>query len=441
MNLERLKALAQQVGDTLLSWLTSPQFYAQVGAIIVAVFVARLAARQLLARVAILRDEPAEGPLLKLRSFAYSCRDLLLPVLQVLALAAAAEACDAAVQSSWLVRLAESAAVIYVLYAAINRFIRHPAINGIARWVGIPVAALQVFGVLEDVTGFLDSIAFSAGNIRISVYALAKAAIFGGILFWLGRVSSNAGQKVIRDQKSIDIQTRELAAKFVEIAVFFIVGVLLLNILGLDLTALAVFGGALGVGLGFGLQQIASNFISGIIILLERSLKVGDFIELEGGQAGVLREINMRSSALATFDGKDIMVPNEKFITTTFVNWTKTDPTQRYEARFEVSYLADPHEVIQVVGDALAKCPGVMATPTVPACELKGFTETGVLFGAEFWVNGVGDAVSHVISEAHLTIWDCLKAAGIEMAGAVSERQNGLLSRLKPTAHKGPAKA
>ena len=142
------------------------------------------------------------------------------------------------------------------------------------------------WAISAQFTTALDSVAFQAGNIRISLLALSKAALFGGILFWLGRTSSNAGQKVIRDQQSVDVQTRELAAKALEIAVFAVVGLLLLNILGLDLTALAVFGGALGVGLGFGLQQIASNFISGIILLLERSLKLGDFIELEDGKSG-----------------------------------------------------------------------------------------------------------------------------------------------------------
>jgi small-conductance mechanosensitive channel len=110
---------------------------------------------------------------------------------------------------------------------------------------------------------------------------------------------------MIRAQQAMDPGTREVAAKLLEIAVFVVIFLLLLNIMGIDLTALSVFGGALGVGLGFGLQQIASNFISGIIILLDRSLTIGDYIQLEDGRAGVLRELSMRSATLETYDGKD----------------------------------------------------------------------------------------------------------------------------------------
>ena len=415
VNLEQVKSEVLGWLETVMGWLVSPQFYAQVGAIIVAAAVARIAGRKILTRLPLLSTEPGDGPLFKLRRFAYSCRDLVTPLLTVLALAIAVAVCDAAVGSSWLTRIAQSVGVVMVLHAAINRFITHPVINAAARWIGIPVAALQVFGVLDDTTQWLDSIAFEAGNIRISVYALAKAAIFGGVLFWAGRTSSSAGQKVIRGQQAIDIQTRELAAKFLEIAVFFVVGLLLLNILGLDLTALAVFGGALGVGLGFGLQQIASNFISGIIILLERSLKVGDFIEMEDGKAGTLKEINMRSSSLATFDGKEFMVPNEKFITTTFTNWTKTDPLQRYEVAFAVSYDTDIHRVPPLIEAAVAKHPGVLLEPDPPDCELRGFGDNGVNFAVEFWVNGIDDGPNKYSSDVHFLVWDALKAAGIAM--------------------------
>jgi small-conductance mechanosensitive channel len=413
-----LKEQALGYLNVVLGWLASPPFYAQVAAIFLAVVFAKLIARQLLAKVPFLREQPTEGAALKIRHFAYSCRDLVFPLVTVAALAIAVVISDLGVHTSWLVRLAQSVGVVLVLYAAINRFVGHPLANAACRWIGIPVAALQVFGYLDDTTAWLDTIAFSAGNIRISAFALIKAAVFGGILFWLGRMSTSAGQKVIRDQHTIDIQTRELVAKFFEIAIFFIVAILLLNILGLDLTALAVFGGALGVGLGFGLQQIASNFISGIIILLERSLKVGDYIELEDGKTGILREINMRSSALGTFDGKDIMVPNEKFITTRFINWTKTNPHQRYEVPFALAYDVDIHRVPQIIKDAVSKHPAILKRPTPPVCELRSFAANGINFAVEFWVASIDDGKNRISSDVHYLIWDALKDANIAMAFA-----------------------
>ena len=415
MTVTDLQTRALSIAETVLGWLTSPQFYAQLGAILVAAAAAWFLARLVRNNLRIFRAEPSEGRFGKIWSILLACRDLLFPILLVLALVIAEAVTDAAVHSSWLVLLAQSAAVIGVLYTAINRFITHPIINAACRWILIPVAALHVFGFLDDATSYLDGVAIEAGNIRVSLLALVKAALFGGVLFWLGRTSTTAGQRVIREQQAIDIQTRELFAKLFEIIIFFVLVVLLLQLLGLDLTALAVFGGALGVGIGFGLQQIASNFISGIIILLERSLKVGDYIEIDGSGAGTLKEINMRSSTLATFDGKEIVVPNEKFITSALVNWTKTDPLQRYEVAFSVAYETDIHRVPPIIEAAVSLHPAVLKNPDPPDCALRGFGDNGVNFAVEFWVSGIDGGKNSFISDVHFLVWDALKENGITM--------------------------
>ena len=416
MNLEIVKAKAWAYVDLLKGWLASPQFYAQVAAVIGLWLLAKLVTRQVLARVPLLREEPVQGRFLRYQKLLYSCRNLVEPLIFVALMAAAAAVADAALGASWLIRIAQSLALVRLLHAIIMRFITHPVISSAARWIGLPIAAIYALGYFAQFTGTLDSIAFQAGNIRISLLALSKAALFGGILFWLGRTSSNAGQKVIRGQESVDVQTRELAAKALELLVFTVVGLLLLNILGLDLTTLAVFGGALGVGLGFGLQQIASNFISGIIILLERSLKVGDYIELEDGRTGTLRELNMRSSTLETYDGKEIMVPNEKFITTRFVNWTRDNPRQRYEVPFVVTYDTDLHKVPPLIEKAIGTHPTVLQEPEKVSCELKKFGDFGAHFAVKFWVNGIDDGPNNFTSDVHFLVWDALQKGKIKMA-------------------------
>jgi small-conductance mechanosensitive channel len=434
VNLETLQARAFEYLDILKGWLASPQFYAQVIAVVALWIVAKLVSRQILARVPLLREEPIDGRFLRYQKLLYSCRNLIEPLVFVGLMAAAAAVADAALGASWLIRIAQSLALVRLLYAIIMRFLTHPVINSAARWIGLPIAAIYALGYFGQFTTGLDNVALSAGNIRISLLALSKAALFGGILFWLGRTSSTAGQRVIRDQQSVDVQTRELAAKALEIAVFAIVGLLLLNILGLDLTTLAVFGGALGVGLGFGLQQIASNFVSGIILLLERSIKIGDYIEMEDGKTGTLRQMNMRSSILSTFDGKDIMVPNDKFITTQFTNWTNEDPRQRYEVEFAVAYDTDLHKVPTLIVKAVSAHEQVLREPEEPDVELRGFGDNGVNFTVEFWVSGIDDGKNKFTSEVRFLIWDALKKAGISMP--FPQREIRILSDM-PIAKKG----
>jgi small-conductance mechanosensitive channel len=419
MSVEQLRAYANQLSDWLIRQASSPGFYGQIAVIAAALVAAFILARMLRPVLERLLDKSASGeesgPFAVVAAKLAFLKQLLRPLVAGLCLLIAAQVADAALGDSALVRLALGVAVIAILLSAVRSYVRHPQLNALARWIGIPLAIIVVFGYFDEFTAWLDTVAFQAGNIRISVLAILKAALFGGLLFWLGRKSTAAGQKVIRNQQEVDVQTRELAAKALEIIVFCAVGLLLLNILGMDLTALAVFGGALGVGLGFGLQQIASNFISGIIILLERSLKVGDYIQMEDGSAGTLKEINMRSSTLATFDGKEIMLPNDRFITTRFTNWTKTDALQRYEIGFSVSYDTDLHKVPPLVSAAVARHPNVLAEPEAPDCELVNFGDNGVEFSVEYWVSGIDDGPNKFSSDIRFLIWDALKEAGISM--------------------------
>ena len=284
----------------------------------------------------------------------------MFPVLNVLLLGVAVEVADSSLGQSWLLRLAQSLALVYLLYMIITRYLSNPMVQGLGKWVGIPIATLHVFGWLDEVTTYLDSISLSVGNINLSLYMLARTAVFGVILFWLGRLSNSFGKQAIRNQKTLDVSTREVFAKLFEIGLFVLIFLLLLQITGINLTALAVFGGAVGVGLGFGLQQIASNFISGFIILLDRSITIGDYIELEDGRAGTLSELNMRFGILETYDGKEIMVPNEQFITTAFTNWTHNNKKQRYSIEFQVAYSTDLDRLFDLLRRVVASHPQVI---------------------------------------------------------------------------------
>ncbi len=400
----------------LVEWATSPKFYGQAGAIVLCFLLAPPLAAFIRKRLLALKLGE-QGPALIRRAgrLVESLADLMRPLVLVMLLAIAATVADAALGASWLVRLAQSAVLVWLLYEAINRYITHPILRTAAIWVGIPVATLQVFGWYDDVIRFLDSISISVGNIRLSLYFIIKAGIFGAAFFWIGRVTSEAGRNAIQRQETLDRGLRELATRLFEIVLYVVIFLLLLQVLGVDLTALAILGGAIGVGLGFGLQQIAANFISGIIVLVERSIVVGDYVELEDGKAGIVKQINIRSTVLETFDGKEIVVPNERFITQRFVNWTHDDPRQRYEVEFMVSYDTDLHAVPPIIEQAVLKHPRVLREPEMPDCELRGFADHGVKFAVEFWVEGVDDGPNKFSSDVLFLVWDALKENGIRI--------------------------
>ncbi|MEQ9023506.1 MAG: mechanosensitive ion channel, partial [Pseudomonadales bacterium] len=213
---------------------------------------------------------------------------------------------------------------------------------------------------------------------------------------------------------------REVFAKLIEVSLFCVITLLLLNVMGINLTALAVFGGALGVGIGFGLQSIASNFISGIILLMDRSITTGDYIELEDGRAGFVREFKMRFITLETYDGKDIMVPNERFISNTFVNWSHKDPKQRYRVDFSVAFNTDIRALVAIVKEAVASHPQVLSGDDLPIelrpdCEIDSFGDSGVNMFVEFWIEGIDDGKNRVGGDLLLIIFEALREHGIQI--------------------------
>jgi len=408
-DLEPYKQQALEIGMTLLAWLQSPTFWAQLIAIAVAWFVARLVTSFVRKKVPFLNSAPEEGRFLFLRKQLYQARELVGPLFLVAALAAVIPILDAATGSSWLVKIAQGLSLVLALKKGIELFVPAQGLQKIIKVVVLPSALMMVFGVFDQFTLYLDTVALKLGNIRLSALFLIKAAIFGAIIFWLGRQSNVAGQTAINRQDTLDLGMKSLISKLFQIVLFIVMGILFLQVLGIDLTALAVLGGAVGVGLGFGLQQIAANFISGMIILFERSLSPGDYIEMEDGKAGILKEINMRSTTLETYDGKEIMLPNEKFITTTFVNWTRDDPRQRYEVEFSVSYDTDIEQIPDLIGAAVAQHPQVLDDPEPVDVELRGFGDSGINFAVEFWADGIDDGKNKFSSDVLFIVWRALK--------------------------------
>ncbi|MCS3903044.1 small-conductance mechanosensitive channel [Methylohalomonas lacus] len=420
MDLTTLELQFDQVLVVALNALSSPPFYVQLGLVLVALLLAYWLAHLLRNYSPLLMRAPTTGAWLPLKKLVYQAGELLFPLLVLLALGIVEEISQQVIAQVWLVRVCQGLAVVFLFYSIITRFVPSPFIKTLFKWVLIPIAILHIFDWLDDVTAFLDGIDFELGNIRLSAYGLLRVFIFGSILFWLGRISNNVGQQIIRKQETLDLGTREVFAKLFEVLLFMVIFVLLLQILGVNLTALAVFGGALGVGLGFGLQAIASNFISGIIILLDRSIKVGDYIELDDGNKGRIRKLNMRSAFLETFDGKDVVVPNEQFVTTRFINWTQNNEKQRYSLEFQVAYSTDIPKMLDIVKQTVRSHPQVINEPDTPIeeladAEISGFGDSGIDILVEFWMEGIDDGKNRVGADLLLMIWQALRDNGIEI--------------------------
>lgn len=412
----KLTGWLEQAGDIALGWLMSPAAWSQFGLLVVAVIVARLLAARIKPVVFRLLDPGDKaGHFANARRFGLRFLPLLMPLFAYGLTALGEEATRAAFGSGEVIAFGKRVFIFLAARIFVREVLTDSFLRLLGKYVLVPVAALHALGVLDDITLRLEETIVALGNIRFSVLALIRGLIAGSVLFWLGSWSNRQSASYIKAQEELRPATRELAVKAVEIAIFGAAFLLLMSIMGIDLTAVAVLGGALGVGIGLGLQQIAANFVSGVILLIEGQTTVGDYVELDGGEKGTIVKMTARACILETFDGKWIVVPNDHFITTRVVNYSDQGSANRYEAPFSVSYDTDINRVPDIIETAVAALPFVLNEPDGPDCELRGFGESSVDFSVEYWVSGIDDGKNKYASQVNFAIWNALKAAGVVM--------------------------
>ena len=353
--------------------------------------------------------------LARLRRFALLFLPLLLPLLAYALTAVGEGLTRATFGQGEVIAFGKRVFLLLAAVELVRKVLPPGFLRLMGRYVLLPVMALHAVGLLDDATARLDAAQVNLGNIQFTALALIRGAIAGSLLFWLGSWSNRQSTGYLKSQPDLRPATRELAIKASEVVIFGAAFLLLMSIMGIDLTAVAVLGGALGVGIGLGLQQIAANFVSGIILLLEGQTTVGDYVELDGGEKGTIVKMTARACVLETFDGKWIVIPNEHFITTRVVNYSDQGSANRYEALFSVSYETDINLVPGIIEAAVAKLPFVLSDPDGPDCELRGFGESSVDFAVEYWVAGIDDGKNKYGSPVLFAVWNALKEAGIEM--------------------------
>lgn len=397
-------------------WLLSPAAWSQFAVLIVAYGLAVVATRIIVPKLSALLTPPEDSQNIfaKPRRFVLQFLPLLLPLIAFALTGIGEQATRSIFGSGEVIAFGKRVFIFIAARIFVRDILQIPFLKLLGKYILIPITALYVLGLLDNATLLLEETRVQVGNIGFSLMAIVRGVIAGSLLFWLGSWSNQQSADYITKQ-DMRPSLRTLSIKAVEFMIFGLAFLLLMNIMGINLSALAVLGGAIGVGLGFGLQKIASNFISGVILLLEGQATVGDYVELDGGERGKIVKMMARAAILETFDGRWIVVPNEDFITTRVVNYSDSGSANRYEAPFSVTYETDINRVPDIVEAAVATHPGVLDKPYPPDCELRGFGESGVDFACEFWVNGLDDGDNKFTSDVLFLIWNALKAEGISM--------------------------
>lgn len=399
-----------------VAWMIDPanwvQFALLVGAYLAAVFLTRKLNPKL-AKV-LTPDEASQTVLAKARRFVLIFMPLLLPLLAFALTAVGEQVTRSIFGSGEVIAFGKRVFLFLAVRAFVRDMVTDPLLQLIGRIVLIPLAAIYALGFLDPVMLWLEETIVPLGGMSFSLLALLRFVVVATVMFWLGRWSNDQSSAVLSKQ-DMPPATRQLAVKAAEIAIFGAAFLVAMNIAGIPLTSLAVLTGALGVGIGFGLQKIASNFVSGVILLLEQQATVGDFVELDGGEAGTIVKMTARAAILETYDGKWIVVPNEDFIVTRVTNYSDSGSANRYDVSFSVSYDTDINLIPDLIGPAVSALDFVLDAPEPPDVELDGFGDSGIDFVVEFWVNGIDDGKNKYRSHVRFAIWNALKDAGIEI--------------------------
>jgi small-conductance mechanosensitive channel len=315
---------------------------------------------------------------------------------------------------SYVITVVASLLTAWVVIRLASSFIRNQLVARILAIVVWALAALNIVGYLQDSLTFFDRLAVDIGGLHLSLLTVVKAAIAVTLLLWGATAISAALERRLQGASDLTPSMRVLISKLARILLFILALVLAMRAVGVDLTSVAVFSGAIGLGIGFGLQKIVSNLISGVILLVDRSIKPGDVIEI-GNTFGWVNALGARYTSVATRDGKEYLIPNEDLITQQVVNWSYSHDLVRLEVEFAVTFECDVHAVRKLAIQAATGVSRVLEQPA-PLCHLKEFQDNGICFLLRFWIRDPQNGVVNVKSDVQIAVWDAFRHAGLRFA-------------------------
>lgn len=339
---------------------------------------------------------------------------ILFPLLSAFALLIVLSAFDRIERStSELLKPVLSLSVAWLSYRTIGFFIKSRAWLRLVAILAFGLAALQCFGLLDKSIELLGMLAFNLGDRRVSVLDLLNGLVILLFLLWLSSFLGANGEKRIKELPHLPPSLQVLLAKVLRALLVFISFAIALSTVGLDLSSFALLGGAIGVGIGFGLQKVVSNLVSGLILLLDRSIKPGDVIEIEGTY-GWINSLRARYASVITRDGKEHLIPNEDLITNRVINWSFSDRNVRVRVPVGISYDSNPKQAIELCLEAAQSIPRTLQEPN-PKCLVVGFGDNAIEMELRFWIDDPSNGVGNVRSEVLLAIWDKFKENGISI--------------------------
>ena len=280
-------------------------------------------------------------------------------------------------------------------------------------WLAWLAVVLWVTGVLPTVLDILDDVRWKIGTNSMSLRSLVEGLFSGAIALVLVLWLSSAIERRLMREGAENLSVRKMAANSVRVGLLAIGLIVALSAMGIDLTTLGVLGGALGVGLGFGLQKIAANYVSGFVILAERSLRIGDMVKIDGFE-GRITDIRTRYTVIRSLGGRESVVPNENLITQRVENASLADPRLLLTTNVQVAYGTDVRALQAALEQAAQRVSRVLADPA-PSAWLSAFAPDGMEMVVNFWISDPENGQGNVRSEVNLQVLETLNALGVRI--------------------------
>ena len=314
---------------------------------------------------------------------------------------------------SYLISLVVELATAWLVISISARLIQNKIARKLVRWGALIYVTISILGLSEFSANILDGFAVDLGSAHISLLLILKTiVILAGIVIGARFISAVAAQK-IENSDDLSPSMKVLSIKAMQLLLYGIATVFGLQAIGFDITSLTVLSGAIGLGLGFGLQKVVSNLVSGVILLLDKSIKPGDVISLDE-TFGWISSLGARYVSVLTRNGTEFLIPNEDLITNRVINWSHSSDLVRLDIHFGVSYDSDPHEVKRVASLAPTSVSRVISRP-MPVCHVTKFGDSSIDMVLRFWIRDPTKGLTNVRGDVYLALWDALKAANIQI--------------------------